>query len=66
MSVQGGCCSWDMSLWIALESNVRQGWVNILLLRREFPFLHFPTGSYLLIVVMSADICLIFVIYQLE
>lgn len=55
-----------MSLWLVLESNVRWGWVNILLLRREFPFLHFPTGSSLRIVVMSADICLIFVIYQLE
>lgn len=55
-----------MSLWIVLESDVRQGWVDILLLRREFPFLHFPTGSSLLIVVVSTDICLIFVIYQLE
>ena len=64
--MRGGCCSWDTSLRIVLKSDVRQRWVNILLLRREFPFLHFPTGSSLLIVGVSTDIYLIFVIYQLE
>jgi len=55
-----------MSLWIVLESDIRQWQVNVLLLRREFPFLYFPTGSSLLISVVSIDICLILVIYQHE
>lgn len=66
VSVQGGCCYWDMSLWIVPGSDIWQWWVNILLLHREVPFLHFPTGSSLLVSVVSTDICLIFVIYQHE